>query len=266
MFPGYSKFCLWLDEKGLDINSAFIPAIYTVMLMIAVFSLQYTHNTGKDCWDIVVAALVFCLILVFVWIHFFCGHPCIKVQKVKDYSVDVKAVKQKVGEYGLRQHEFETAFNGTDEELKYIVDYVRNLIKEHIRDVPMFERVWNKRYTGRIWFFNNHSNAVRVWTRHYVCVGSAAGFHNTASNINYIYVPGHSYVQLVKTVLHECIHSFVTDESVTTFATLYLLLKFGTPEEKAFAASQISRYCHEYEFGCYTQYSYCIWYFNKYLT
>lgn len=115
LFPGYSKFCLWLEEKGLDINSALMPAIYTVMLMIAVFSLQYTHNTGKDCWDMVMAALIFCLILVFVWIHFFCGHPCIKVQKVKDYKVDVKAVKQKIGEYGLRPYRFETAFNGTDE-------------------------------------------------------------------------------------------------------------------------------------------------------
>lgn len=266
MFQGYSKFCLWLEEKGLDINSAFIPAIYTVMMMVAVFSLQYTHNTGKDCWDMVVAALIFCLILVFVWIHFFCGHACIKVQKVKDYRVDVKAVKLKIGEYGLRKHEFETAFNGTDEELKYIVDYVRNLIKEHIRDVPMFERVWNKRYTGIIWFFNNRGNAVRVWARHGRQLTSAAGMHNTASNVSYIYVPGHSYVQLVKTVLHGCIHSFVSDESVTTFATLYLLLKFGTPEEKAFAASQVACYCHEYEFGCYTQYSYCIWYFDKYLT
>ena len=236
------------------------------MMMVAVFSLQYTHNTGKDCWDMVVAALIFCLILVFVWIHFFCGHACIKVQKVKDYRVDVKAVKLKIGEYGLRKHEFETAFNGTDEELKYIVDYVRNLIKEHIRDVPMFERVWNKRYTGIIWFFNNRGNAVRVWARHGRQLTSAAGMHNTASNVSYIYVPGHSYVQLVKTVLHGCIHSFVSDESVTTFATLYLLLKFGTPEEKAFAASQVACYCHEYEFGCYTQYSYCIWYFDKYLT
>lgn len=265
MFQGYSKFCLWLEERGININSAFIPAIYTVMLMVAVFSLQYTHNTGKDCWYGVVATFIFCFVLVFVWSNFFCGHPCIKVRKVKDYRVDVKDVKQKIGEYGLCPYEFETAFNGTDEELKYIVDYVRNLIREHIRDVPMFERVWNKRYTGIVWFFNNHSNAVRIWTRHHCCVDSASGFHDTASNINYIYVPGHSYVQLVKTVLHECIHSFVSDESVTTFATLYLLLKFGTPEEKAFAASRISLYCREYEFGCYTQYSYCIWYFNKYL-
>lgn len=127
MFPGYSKFCLWLEEKGLDINSAFMPAIYTVMLMVAVFSLQYTHNTGKDCWDVVVVAFIFCFILIFVWFNFFCGHTCIRVKKVKDYRVDVRAVKQKIGECGSSTYEFRTAFNGTDEELKYIVDYARSV-------------------------------------------------------------------------------------------------------------------------------------------
>lgn len=265
MFRGFSKLCLYFDKKKIDFASFVSTSIQLPIPLVAVCLLLASHYTHEDyavMFVIICYSLIFCDLC---WSKFFCGHPCLKPKPQR--TVDMSAVQTLQGEIlksGIFRYDFSTAFRNTSDELKYIADYTRELIHQHIKDVPMFERVSASRYTGVVQFVNNRINALKWWEYHHTNLNRAAGFHCSASNLSYIYVPGHTYAELVHTVLHERIHSFVLDEAVTEFATLYLLFRFGTPEEKAYAYRRLYQFCDDYSYESYTEYSFCVAYFCKY--
>lgn len=96
----------------------------------------------------------------------------------------------------------------------------RDLIKNHINEIPGYESVDSDIYLGTIRFIFDSNE----WKRMGKGNSEASGFHSRAylhSTINCTLSLSEMYASL----LHELLHNYSSDEGLTTYATLMLALK-----------------------------------------
>lgn len=268
MFKGFTLLCMklgWCDGS-YDVNRLVLEFVYRVEEWFFLMLLTIGYFYGVVFWYAAVALVLISALVVRVLYSRVIGHTCVSVEVPKSYATSCyERVYEKIASMEWCCCGYVSAFSGTDAELKYIEDYTAKLIREHINSVPMFENVDRNRYTGEVLFFKDRGTASAEWYKHRLSLRMAPAFHMVSVNVSYVYVGDRSYAELVESVLHERLHSMAVDESVVVFATLFLLLKYGTPEEKDYARTGILCHCNDCKYDRYDQYSYCVKYFDQYL-
>lgn len=267
MFKWVTLLCIKLGKRigPFDAGRTIYDFANNMLVWALLLLLAAGHSSGTSYWPVAFVAVSVCTAVLYILTRHVLGHQCVSVKIPSTYEIDChERVRARLAEMDDISCMYTSAFNGSDAELEYIDNYVVNLIREHIRDVPMFEKVSNDRYTGEVVFYRDRGEAASVWYKLGLSLKTSSAFHYVSTNVSHVYLGDKSYVELVMTLLHERLHSMAVDESVVTFATTFLLLKYGTVEEKDYAKMCVRRYCNDYRYGGYDQYSYCVKYFDQY--
>ena len=267
MFKWFTLLCIRLSKRlgPFDVGRAICDFVSNVILWTLLLLIAVGRATGTSYWYAALVVVSLCTAVLYIMTRHILGHPCVSVKIPSTYELDChERVRARLEAMGGSSCMYTSAFNGSDAELEYIDNYVVNLIREHIRDVPMFEKVCNDRYTGEVVFYRDRGEAASVWYKFGLSLKTSSAFHSVSTNVSHVYLGDKSYVELVMVLMHERLHSMAVDESVVTFATMFLLLKYGTIEEKDYAKMCVRSYCNDCRYGGYDQYSYCVKYFDQY--
>lgn len=267
MFKWFTLLCIKLSKRlgPFDAGRVIYDFANNAILWILLLLLAAERVGGKSYWHIAIIAVSICTAVTYILTRHVIGHQCVFTEVPASYEVDCyESVYNRLVGMDNASCAYMSAFNGSDAELEYIDDYVVKLIREHIRDVPMFEEVKCNRYTGEVVFYRDRGTAAVEWCKRGLSLGVAGAFHTVSTNVSYVYIGNKGYAELVETVLHERLHSMATDESAVVFASMFLLLKYGTPEEKFYARTVVLSHCSACKYNAYDQYSYCVKYFDQY--
>lgn len=267
MFKGFTLLCIKLSKRlgPFDAGRAIYDFANNMLVWVLLLLLAAGHSSGTSYWPVALVAVSVCTVVLYILTRHVIGHQCVSVKIPSTYDIDCnERVYDRLAAMDGLSCSYVSAFNGSDAELEYIDNYVVSLIREHIRDVPMFEKVRSDRYTGEVVFYRDRGEAASEWYKRGASLKRSGAFHVVSTNVSHVYLGDKSYVELVETLLHERLHSMVIDESVVTFATMFLLLKYGTIEEKDHARTAVCCYCNDYKYDRYDQYSYCVKYFDQY--
>lgn len=267
MFKWFTLLCIKLSKRlgPFDAGRAIYDFASNMLVWVLLLLIVAGHSYGTSYGP---AALMIAIVMaaaLYTINRCVLGHQCVFTEVPASYEVDCyESVYNRLVGIDNASCAYMSAFNGSDAELEYIDDYVVKLIREHIRDVPMFEKVKSNRYTGEVVFYRDRGTAAVEWCKRGLSLGMAGAFHVVSTNVSYVYIGNKGYAELVETVLHERLHSMATDESAVVFASMFLLLKYGTPEERFYARTAMLSHCSACKYNSYDQYSYCVKYFDQY--
>ena len=146
------------------------------------------------------------------------------------------------------------------DKLKQLDNKAMEILTKHISEIDEFSGINHKHYFGELKFIADKQK----WLKYFDDTGKILGLHYIKCNMSVVRTDGISEDEIFATILHERIHSITRDESLTTYATIYLLWNYYS---KTLALSKVSAYLMTYRIteGKDKEYDNCLYYIYKHL-
>lgn len=204
---------------------------YSLVLSFVWLLYCWLYNTVPTWWMLGSVVVFF---LGFVILYAFWGKEAFHVKQPLYVSdLDAEAVR-----YWIQHLTYAPV--GITLAMQDEVEYTRHLITMFINKVPGWKEVNPMRYKGIVDVIDDHTEGAQICRKHGKDIGLINGFHLLRQNVSFVFKSEvTSREGFIEALIHEQLHSYTSDESMTTYATLWLMLFYGTKEESEHAKKRI---------------------------